>query len=275
LGGGFGHVSRALKVIHTLNLPPSQVTLLCSAFPAPFAALDTFSELAIEPIPADCSTNPEQLGPWVYGFLEGAERLIVDTFAGGILGELTAVVPRVRVDYIARIIKPAYLHGLASLPAFHTCYSVERLPDDMREFIATHACHCKPLCLKSFREPTLPYRLLEPGTIVVFHSGSEVERALLLDYAVDIAKARQMHAKFLVSGEPFDTQGIKGVEFIDPQVAPSYLPDAELVVSACGFNIMDEMSDRRDKHYFMPLERGFDDQFLRAHYARAPYIQEG
>ena len=39
---------------------------------------------------------------------------------------------------------------------------------------------------------------------------------------------------------------------------------ADRLITACGFNVMRETIPHRDRHRFLPFERRFDDQFLRA-----------
>jgi len=50
--------------------------------------------------------------------------------------------------------------------------------------------------------------------------------------------------------------------------ALSLMEGAERLISACGANIMRQTREMADRHDFIPMERAFDDQFLRAGFRR-------
>jgi hypothetical protein len=57
-------------------------------------------------------------------------------------------------------------------------------------------------------------------------------------------------------------------------VAP-HLPHAERIVTAAGFNLMQETAHLRDRHAFVPFERALDDQFTRSGAERAAGLAVG
>ena len=109
-GSGFGHVTRARRVIEALRIDATIVTS-----------------------PAD---------------LPGLDRLIVDAFPGGLDGELCEL--DVPMDYVARLLRwDAYRAAVPrDLPHFETTWIVEDLTADHEAFVHAHSKRIERLDLQ-------------------------------------------------------------------------------------------------------------------------------
>lgn len=237
-GGGFGHVTRARRVLAALGVEGEIVTRL-----------------------------PETI--------EG--RLIVDAFPGGLEGELCGLdVPMDYVARLLRWNE--YRRAVpGKLPRFGTTWIVEELTPDHRAFVSAHSDRVEFLDLSEvvLRESVLrsPKDDLENGDTqngdtengdtengepycLVVHSGPEHEVRELVAYAAELdPKAR------IVVASPY---AVEGYPQVDACPVSHLFPAAAHIVSAAGFNVMLETEPWRDKHLVVPFPRKFDEQFLRA-----------
>ena len=106
-----------------------------------------------------------------------------------------------------------------------------------------------------------PFRK-DPVWLVV-HSGSAAEVHALLAFAFEKSRMENAAPRFVVVS-PRALELPAGVTQIAHPRAWELFPHADRVVTACGFNSMLEAKPWRAKHLFLPLERRFDDQYLRA-----------
>lgn len=167
------------------------------------------------------------------------ERILVDAFPCGILGELRNI--DVPMDYVARLLQwDAYAAATgAVMPHFETAYVVEPL---------THAIDADRVVELDLREP--PEIANEEDFWLVAHSGDDHEVQHLTGYARELQQIEGIDAPIVVARRTFP-------------LAP-LLARAARIVSAAGFNIMLETETWRHKHHVVPLPRRFDDQFTRA-----------
>src|ERR1044072_3594880 len=113
IGGGLGHLARARRVLTRLGLR-DRATLLTAAEEARIT----------DGIPTG---TPAHLPPATPANFRDYERVIVDAFPCGLLGELKNI--DVPMDYVARLLQwDAYAAATgAAMPHFETTYVVEPL----------------------------------------------------------------------------------------------------------------------------------------------------
>ena len=217
VGGGLGHLARARRVLTRLGLRDRAVILTAVEEPRITGGIPT-------------ATSADFLA---------YERIIVDAFPCGLLGELQDI--DVPMDYVARLLQwDAYTSATgAVMPHFETTYLVEPV---------THALDSDRVVELDLSEP--PFEAEEEDFWLVAHSGDDDEVRHLADYAHELQQIEGIDAPIVIARRTFP-------------LAP-LLARAARIVSAAGFNIMLETEPWRHKHHVVPLPRRFDDQFTRA-----------
>lgn len=217
IGGGLGHLARARRVLTRLGLRDRAVILTAAEEHRITGGIPTVTS-------ADFTS---------------CERIIVDAFPCGLLGELRDV--NVPMDYVARLLRwDAYAEATgAVMPHFETTYVVEPL---------THEIDSDQVIDLDLSEP--PDVAEEEDFWLVAHTGDDDEVRHLVDYAHEVQSIEGIDAPIVVARRTFP-------------LAPM-LARAARIVSAAGFNIMLETEPWRHKHHVVPLPRRFDDQFTRA-----------
>jgi hypothetical protein len=266
MGGGLGHLARARRVLEVLGC--------ASADAAIFSASPLARGPDIVPVPRRLAGSRAEFGVWLKETLRALAptAVVVDAFPLGILGELAdpSVLPEVPLYHVARLLKwNAYRKAFAGTPRrYLASFVVEELASEHAEFLAENSERILPLDLSSIQESKTENPFKDPVWLVV-HSGPDAEVRALLDFAS--TKTKNSVPKFVVvSPRALDLPA--GVERIAHPRAWELFPHAERIVTGCGFNSMLEASPWRAKHLFLPFERRFDDQQLRA--ARIDRAQE-
>ena len=263
VGGGLGHLTRGRRVLEQLGLANDAAIVTAS----PYASdARVTGGIAVIQVPAHLEHAPDEHRAWMRGL--AAERLIVDTFPGGIHGELCGL--DVPMDLVARLLRWDEYRGAVPdpLPRFETAWLLEELEPDHHAFV----------CANSGRQAILPVPpvlsgqaglpVLHPFWLIV-HSGPEDEVRELVAYTSEL-RALAMHApaRILVATRCGNSLP-EGFETIDAYPAAALFPHAERIISAAGFNVMLETEPWRDKHEVIPFARRFDDQYRRAARRRA------
>jgi hypothetical protein len=233
LGGGLGHLTRARKVIEALELR-DVVLLTASRF-----ARDrrVTGELPVLPVPRRLGRDRAAFRAWLAPVVREADELVVDSFPGGILGELCGLALPPATLVARRLRWEVYERRLdGPLPAFARTYEVEPLGIG------------EPLELP--RAPAGEPLAGEPHWLVV-HSGPQREIDTLIEHARGAPKL------VVVSPRHRDVY----------PVAP-HLAHAERVITAAGFNAVHENEPWRERHTMVPFPRALDDQFARAQCGR-------
>jgi len=134
LGGGLGHVTRALGLAHAASRLGQQVEVLSnSPFLADLLPIATrrWPDLRIEPIDADL--DRQAVAARVDAHLAGArfDLLVVDTFPRGLAGELESLLPALRLPKVLvhRDLTPAYV-AAKDLGSFVASYDLVLLPGE-------------------------------------------------------------------------------------------------------------------------------------------------
>ncbi len=249
LGGGLGHLTRARKVLDALGL---DATLLTASRYAGDPRVT--GELPVLRVPRELGRDRDRFRDWLDGALTALapDELIVDSFPGGILGELCGMtLPPAR--HVARRLRwSRYAARLTGpLPRYAVIYELEPLSGDHAR--ALHGRR-QPLTLPV--APTGAALLDEPHWLVV-HSGPQEELDALLAHAE--------HAPRIVVVSPRRPSRLpERAQWRDVYPVAPHLAHAERIVTAAGFNLMQETAHLRERHTFVPFERALDDQFARA-----------
>jgi hypothetical protein len=269
MGGGLGHLARARRVLRSLGCAPAEAVIL-SASPL---ACGSERGPDIFPVPRRLARSRTEFAAWLKKTLRSLapSKVVVDAFPLGILGELAdpGVLPDVPAYHVARILKwDAYRNAFAGTPRkYEASFTVEEIGGPHLEFLAANSNKVASLELSSMPESRTESPFKDPTWLIV-HSGPAAEVRALIEFAV-IESKKSAPRFVVVSPRALDLPA--GVTRIAHPRAWELFPHAERIVTACGFNSMLETRPWRAKHLFLPLERRFDDQFLRA--ARAGEIR--
>jgi hypothetical protein len=258
VGGGLGHLTRGRRVLELLGLANDAAIVTSS----PYASdIRVTGGIPIIQVPAHLEHAPDEHRAWTRQL--AAERLIVDTFPGGIHGELCGL--DVPMDLVARLLRwDEYRRAVHDpLPAFDTTWMAEELEPDHDAFVRSHSRRVVPLDLTPAHvapatdAPDVPFWL-------IVHSGPEEEVRELIAYTSELrALAPNPPDRILVATRCTNPLP-EGFEKIDTYPAAPLFPLAARIISGAGFNIMQETDRWKDKHDAVPFARRFDDQYRRA-----------
>ena len=180
------------------------------------------------------------------------DELIVDSFPGGILGELCGMtLPPAR--HVARRLRwTAYAQRFTGrLPRYDVIYELEPMSHEHARAL-TGPIERLTLPVASPGAPLVD----EPHWLVV-HSGPDHELDRLLAHAADAPR-------IVVVSPRRPARLPERAQWRDVYPVAPHLPHAERIVTAAGFNLMQETAHLRDRHTFVPFERALDDQFARS-----------
>lgn len=275
MGGGLGHLARARRVLRSLGCASADAAILSAS---PLARGP-----GIVPVPRRLAHSRAEFGAWLKKALRALapSAVVVDAFPLGILGELAdaSVLPEVPLYHVARLLKwnayrDACVGQMRGTPRrYQASLVVEELAPEHREFLARNSERVFPFELASNRESNTKNPFKKDPVWLVVHSGPAAEVRALIEFAR--MKEKSAVPRFIVvSPRALDLPA--GVERIAHARPWELYPHAAHIVTACGFNSMHETAPWRAKHLFMPLERRFDDQALRAQRAyKEPRLARG
>jgi hypothetical protein len=267
LGGGLGHLVRARKLLDTLGYRDRAALLSASPFADDARVV---GDLPVVRVPPRLGHDRAAFRAWLKDALAALrpELLIVDSFPGGILGELCGLELPPACHVARRLRWPAYAQrcGGGPLPRFELTYVLEPLME--RHELALSACSA------GVRTLELPVPRTDPGAPLtdrphwlVVHSGPDAELVELAEYASEMRAAERGHPRILVIA-PHRPQWLpRDAQWCDIHPATPHFANAERIFTAAGFNAMRETSELRDRHRFVPFPRPLDDQYARARHA--------
>ena len=263
LGGGLGHLTRARRVLSALGY--SERAALLSASPYARDSRVT-GGLPVVHVPSRLGRDRAAFRSWLADLLAALrpDRLLVDSFPGGILGELCgmALPP---AEHIARRVRwPAYSQRLdGPLPRYEITRVLERLDARHAERLARSAQR-----LESFDLPVPSFERAEPlldePHWLVVHSGPDREVTALARRAAAIRRDQGASAQILVICPHPPSWLPVGAQWRNAYPVAPFFGYAEKIVSAAGFNVMHETIQVRERHDFVPYFRALDDQSARA-----------
>jgi hypothetical protein len=266
LGGGLGHLTRARRVLATLRLDSDAVLMTASRY-----AQDprVTGGLPVVEVPRRLGHDRAGFRGWLAGTLAelAPAEVIIDTFPGGILGELCGLeLPPARL--VARRLRwSAYRGRLAGpLPAYEVAYLIEPLS-------TPHADVLTSIARRVERLPLVPCRLasaapLHPDPhVAVVHTGPGNELGELIELAHGVRPGPRVRLVIVSPRRPDRLRA--GAVWCDLYPAAPHLHHAEVIVTAAGWAVMQDTEHVRDRHRFVPFPRPLDDQFWRARWALA------
>jgi hypothetical protein len=277
VGGGLGHFSRAIGFIHTHpRLKPENTVVMVAEREMYRLQENSFADrawqhLKIIHIPAGCFENVAYLSTWLQNWLQAHQPtdIFLDTFPAGIMGEWHMPVHQVaRFHYIGRYLKlPAY-HFAANL-SFTSAYRLEAWHPAQEALLQEYARECKDFDLHypavelspEVRDQISGWRQKGQEVWAVVHSEPAEEVEALLSFARDLARLAGVEPAFLLlSCLPYPEEQAQLLKLF-----PAYglFPEADRIITGCGFNLMRQAAAFRHKHSCMPFPRRYDDQFVR------------
>lgn len=277
MGGGLGHLTRAKAVIHTLNLAKPITLISASPYVMDKRIIDGCE--IITP-PTTLASNFMAFRQWLWQLLDNleAQALYLDSFPGGILGELTNdFSEKLPIYYLARLLRWKRYSAILKdpLPQFEKTYLLEPLTVEQLHHIKSHSQHIQPLQLidpPNLSHPPLPFAPSSQPLWLIIHAGPPDEIEQLIAYAEEISKMEKTNPKFMLIAPYKPSQLATHILFNNIYPALPYMALADCLITASGFNVMRQASKCGVKHYFMPFERQYDNQFKRAAWYRTKFF---
>ncbi|MBU1108551.1 MAG: hypothetical protein KKB51_17885 [Candidatus Riflebacteria bacterium] len=265
MGGGFGHITRFTAFCRQHRIRPALITN-CEQVISGKIAVD--AERILMP-DTKHTASKESLMTWVGEAISSCrpEKLLVDAFPGGVLGELCSLdqLQNIECEYLARILDiPTYQKRLSgNLPKFSKIHRLEKLSNDHENWLENMQAPIENTDLHydsgQLRKPQLP-----ANCWLIIHSGNNDELEQLWLFARQTADIEMATAEFAMVSPG------QRPDFLPPEVAhfdiypaDALFQQASRVFSAAGFNIMKQMQQCPTKHHVLPMPRVLDDQFLR------------
>jgi len=270
MGGGLGHLARAQRVLQALGWAGARAAIFTAS---PYAAHASRAGAEVVRVPRRLARSPAAFGAWLKAELGALAptAVLVDAFPLGILGELAdpRLLPDVPLYHVARLLKwQAYRDACAgemrgTPRSFEASFAVEELAPAHADFLAANSRTFRSMELPFHVEPARENPFGKQPVWLVVHSGRAAEVHALLAFAFEQSRAEKVLPHYVVVS-PRELELPAGVERIAHARVWELFPHAERIVTACGFNSMLEAAPWRAKHLFLPLQRRFDDQHLRA-----------
>ena len=280
MGGGLGHLTRARALLHTLNLVEPAVLITASPFAKDPRIVGNLSVVSPD---QELASQPHTYREWLHTLLHRLRpaQIYIDAFPAGVIGEWCdfSFPAGVAIYHVARLLQwERYERRLkGTSPRFKTTYLLEPLTGRHADFVYRHS--------DSVVSPTLSYpstpvasevhklfkKLKRGGHNVwlIVHSGSEQELLELLDYARDIMAIEKQKPCLVLVSPKRPSELPQEITYLNVYPVTALYDQADRIISACGFNLMQQTLCYRDRHSYLPFPRVLDDQFLRAARSRA------
>jgi hypothetical protein len=270
LGGGMGHVTRALAFVHTMKYDWKDFIILIS------------SRLYQDLFPADTTVLfPEKENPTAVELQQyllsiinkfAIDEVFLDAFPCGIVGEWNSFpLNGIRFYYIARILNWDNYKIIISKksPLFEKVYLVEEISGDQLEYIneKSKSNEFLNLIYPDFPVSNEKLELIknagQPVWLIV-HSGPEDEVESLYHYAIDLAEEDRSKPLFLICTQADGIKICDNAMIIKDWFIWNIFGLVDKIITGCGFNLMQQTRQYSKKHIFVPFIRKYDDQFLRS-----------
>jgi hypothetical protein len=192
------------------------------------------------------------------------QELIVDSFPGGILGELRGIDLPPAVHVARRLRWDVYRRRLRGpLPRFRKTFVVESLTPEHEHALSGFSSESERLELPAIGQAPADL-LLDGAHWLVVHSGPDHETVELAQYAAELQVLERSPAPILVISPVRPSWIPAGGTWRDLYPVAGHFERAERIVTAAGFNAIRETELVRERHRCIPFERKLDDQFGRA-----------
>ena len=267
LGGGLGHITRAMAVLHTLRIR-EKVLIVSSAEPSMLDFLPV--KIQIAKPPASTQNNSRKLTAYIQQLFDEhrPSELIVDSFPLGIQGELKNIVYSGIRTYLARLLAWDRYSKVTGnqFYIFNQTFVLEPLHEDHRYIVERISETMVPLELSDPpQNQALPSITDLEQHWLILHSGPDEEVDDLITYAKQIREIEQkQNPLLLVTPSAINKWTHQPVTHIRYYPAQNLMSHVDKIITACGFNTMRQANVYRNKHHFFPFARRFDDQYFRA-----------
>src|SRR5687768_5596322 len=229
VGGGLGHLTRGRRVLELLGLAGDAAIVTAS----PYACdARVTGGIPIIEVPPHLEHALDEHRAWMHSL--AADYLLVDTFPGGIHGELCGL--DVPMHLVARLLRwDEYRSAVPDqLPSFETTWIVEELEPDHDAFVRENSRVIVPLDLNAATlSPAADDQ--DASFWLIVHSGPEHEVRELIAYTSELrALAIDGPERILVATRCSNPLP-EGFERIDAYPAAALFAQAERIISAAGF----------------------------------------
>lgn len=271
LGGGLGHITRFTAFCNTLSIRPILITAnktVSSDY------LNSFTSYVYY-LPDNLKDDKQALKKWLLKKIKeiNPDRLILDAFPAGVLGELADFpneLNSIKIEYISRILKlDTYNKRVeGELPKYSRIWQVEKVGEAQSVWL-NHLAKYNNIPITEltlcYPESDVDSKINTPENCwLIVHSGSDQELQELYEYAKDIALLENASPNYVVVGQLSAAKFLpENVSYYNCYPVNNILKKAARVISAAGFNIMQQMSKIKEKHFVLPFNRPLDDQHLR------------
>jgi hypothetical protein len=267
-GGGLGHLTRAKAFLHQLGIG-KEIAILTSSKSAKDKRI--VGDLKIIAISENFAQNKEDYRDFLQKvFIENQiKKIFLDSFPAGILGEFADFnFGETEVFYIARLLRwKNYSQFLTNkTPHFKKTFVLENLENEHQKFIENYSEKIEniELIYPNFetQDEKIAQKIIREKTPfwLIVHAGNDAETLELLNYAKEMRELEKAKVDLILITP--NENSYKNSFDIYP--AARLFPFAERIFTACGFNVFQQAKNFRHKHFFLPFERRFDDQFQRA-----------
>ena len=270
-GGGLGHLTRARAFLHQHKIESETAILTSSKFAADKRIV---GDLKIIEIDEDFARNKEKYRDFLQNIFNEnkVKKFYLDSFPAGILGEFADFdFGKTEVFYVARLLKwKNHSHFLSDNSLnFKKTFVLENLETEHQKFIEKSSEEIESFDLIypkfEFEEKKIEKIVSQNSPFwLIVHAGNEEETRELLDYAEEMREIEKATVKLILISPNCDLYE----NSFDIYPASMLFPSAERIFTAGGFNAIKQTEQFRSKHFFLPFERRFDDQFARAKTAK-------
>jgi hypothetical protein len=258
MGGGLGHLTRSLAILHEAPQLSRHVRLMVSSKHAPLVM--SYAPCPVDVIAGERLTSKRKYLKFLDEYLKQyrIEVIVLDTFPFGIVGEWCHVGGTIPRLLVARYLKwKVYVEKTCKDgPIPWQTLVLEPLAKEYSRVLKRYSQLTVldvPITLQPIESSKC--RLSDRKDCLVVHSGNEAEREVLIGLAKQ--EFGDHHKSSFTPDCIFPEQGIYPAE----QTIPHYAN----VVSAAGYNMtaIASQSPPERTHILFPFRRRFDNQSLR------------
>ena len=257
MGGGLGHLFRTLAILKNAPSLHGRVRVLATAPPPDFMTVDG---VTVDAPPKRVLNDRRAYYAYLVHYFENhrIRAIVIDTFPGGIVGELSDLFknhPRLLLARHLDVEQYGKRLGKRTPPKPVRTLVIEPLPEALEPLITPLRNTTRlsgPLAPADLR--TVPVLLPRREVAAVVHSREGEELGQL-----------KRAARRALSGA-----SVERVDVITPQHNPMLFYQARqrytTIVSGAGYNMaaLARLALPHQRHILVPFERRFDDQFSRA-----------
>lgn len=275
MGGGLGHLTRAVAFLRDLEIENDSIILSSSDFLADKRVVGNIRTISVEKSLENDHLTYQKYLQNLFAELK-PQKIFFDSFPLGIIGEFSSFKfdKSVELNYLARHVRWKNYSALigAKLSRFDRTFLLEDLENEHLNFVkavsqqitAFELTYPAPdLSLKDFEVYQSVLKNKLPFWLIV-HSGNEVEVSELVEFAAEMREIEAVETNLILISPTNFLTTINNFFQYDIYPASVLFEMADRIFSAAGFNVMKQTEPFKDKHFFIPFERRYDNQFWRA-----------